>query len=211
MLELETANAERLNIEALNEGEQNVVTPRAENFTFRDSNRRAQRQSGQERVESLIAAGVDEQTAANIQARRDQQQLARLELIDQAAREGWSDSDQLQQRLSELNAERVDLRDELGDDAYDRYLYESGDANRVSIASIINGSAADTAGLEVDDSIISYDNQRIFRVRELQEATRSGTKGEYVQVFFDRNGQYLSTNIPRGPLGVTLDTSSISP
>lgn len=174
-------------------------------------NRRNQGLTGQERVQSLVAAGIDEQTALQLQARRDQQQLARLELLDQAAREGWSESDELQQRLAELDAGRVDLREELGDDAFDRFLYESGDANRVGIASIISGSAADIAGLEVGDAILSYDNQRIFRVRELQQATREGSKGEYVQILFDRGGQFLSADLPRGPLGVTLETSSVSP
>ena len=119
--------------------------------------------------------------------------------------------EQMEQRLSELNASRVNLRDELGEDAYERFLYESGDPNRVGIRSIISGSAADIAGLQVGDSITSYNNQRIFRVRELQQATREGLRGEYVQVLFERDGQFLSTEIQRGPLGVTLQTSLVAP
>ncbi len=168
-------------------------------------------QNAEQRLSSLIAAGIDEQTARDLQARRDQHQLARLELFDQAAREGWSESEVLGERLAALNEDRVDLRQELGDDAYDRFLYESGDPNRVNIASVISGSAAELAGLEVADLIVSYDNARVFRVRELQQATRSGTRGEYVQVLFDRGGRLLSADIPRGPLGVTLSTSSVMP
>lgn len=167
--------------------------------------------NAQQRVQNLIAAGVDEQTARNLQSRRDQYQLARLELFDQASREGWSDSDQLNERLEALDEDRVDLRQELGDEAYDRYLYESGTANRVSISSIITGSAADTAGLQIGDLIVSYADERVFQVRELQSATRAGTRDEYVQVVFDRGGQPLSTDVPRGPLGVTLSTSRVAP
>ncbi|MDB4222284.1 PDZ domain-containing protein [Granulosicoccus sp.] len=208
---LEQANAERLALAPLGQFEQNVDMPQAVAHASNRLNRRNQRQTGQERVESLVAAGLDEQTALELQARRDEHQLARLELLDLAAREGWSDSEQLQQRLTELNTGRVNFREELGDDAFDRFLYESGDANRVSIESIISGSAAEIAGLKVGDLITSYDSQRIFRVRELQQATREGLKGEYVQVLFDRGGQLLAAELPRGPLGVTLETSAVTP
>lgn len=211
VLTLEQANTERFALSSLGQNDQNTGTSQTEGSAPRSFNRRNQQQTGQERVASLIAAGIDEQTALDLQSRRDQQQLARLELFDQAAREGWSESEQLQQHLTELDAGRVDLRDELGDDAFDRFLYESGDANRVSIVSVISGSAADLAGLAVSDLIVSYDNQRIFRVRELQQATREGSRGEYVQILFDRGGQFLSADLARGPLGVTLGTSSVAP
>ncbi len=186
----------------------------ADDFTgrrFGGAGRRPFQQSAQERIDSLLAAGIDEQTARDLQARRDQYQLARLELIDQASREGWSGSDQLQQKLGELDDGRVNLQEELGNDAYDRYLYESGIPNRVSIASVISGSAASMAGLEVGDLIVSYNNERVFRVNALQQATRSGVKGEYVQVQFSRGGSLLSADLPRGPLGVTLSTTSVEP
>lgn len=208
---LEQSNTERLAFATLGHSGQNSGIPQAEGSVPRSFNRRNQQQTGQERVASLIAAGIDEQTALDLQSRRDQQQLARLELFDQAAREGWSESEQLQQHLTELNASRIVLRDELGDDAFDRFLYESGDANRVSIASVISGSAADIAGLGVGDLIVSYNNQRIFRASELQQATREGSRGEYVQILFDRGGQFLSADLPRGPLGVTLGTSLVTP
>lgn len=169
------------------------------------------RLSGEGRLSNMLAAGIDEQTARDLQNRRDQHQLARLELFDQAAREGWDDSEVLSEKLAELDAKRINLRDEIGDDAYDRLLFESGDPNRVSIASVISGSAAEIAGLEVGDLITNYDNERIFGVRELQQATRSGTKGEYVQILFDRGGRLLSADIPRGPMGVTLSTSTVMP
>jgi hypothetical protein len=211
VLTLELANTERLALAPLGQSEQNVVNPQAVAPASHNFIRRSQRQTGQERVESLVAAGLDEQTALELQARRDEHQLARLELFDLAAREGWSDSEQLQQRLTELDTGQVNFREELGDDAFDRFLYESGDANRVSVESIISGSAAEIAGFAVGDLIISYNNQRIFRVHELQQATREGAKGEYVQVLFDRGGQLLGAEIPRGPLGVTLETSAVTP
>ncbi len=174
-------------------------------------NRPNRRLGEEQRVESLIAAGVDEQTARDLQSRGDQYQLARLELFDQASREGWAESDQLNERLDALESNRPDLREELGDDAYDRYLYESGNSNRVSIGSIITGSAADISGLQASDQIISYAGLRVFQVQELQEATRAGARGENVQLEIDRGGQAISANVPRGPLGVTLNTTRTQP
>lgn len=162
-------------------------------------------------VQNLIAAGLDEQTAGDVQAKRDRFQLARLELFDQATREGWIDSDDFGERLSELDGQRVDLREELGASAYDEYLFESGGNNRVGIQSVINGSAAQIAGLQSGDIVISYADERVFNTRELQTATRGGSRGEYVQVSFERAGQFLSADVPRGPLGVTLRSSRAEP
>ncbi len=65
--------------------------------------------NSQRTVQNLIAAGLDEQSAGSIQARRDQYQLARLELFDQATREGWINSDDFGDRLSELDGQRTNV------------------------------------------------------------------------------------------------------
>ncbi|MFK7996747.1 MAG: PDZ domain-containing protein [Granulosicoccus sp.] len=167
--------------------------------------------STQSRIDSLVSAGVDFQSAQALQARQDQYQLARLELFDQAQREGWNDTDQFAERLAALNEQRLDLRKELGDDAYDRYLFEAGQSNRVAIDSVIPGSAAEIAGLEPGDRVISYANGRIFSTRDLQRATRAGIKGESVSLNVDRQGQSLFFDIQRGPLGVTLRQEQQNP
>ena len=161
--------------------------------------------------EGLLAAGLDEQTARDLQNRNDQFQLSRLELFDQAAREGWEDSDQLSESLEELEKSRPDLRAELGDSLYDQYLYEAGNFNRIAIDSVITGSAASQAGLQAGDFIISYAGERTFGVQDLQEATRSGSRGESVQLVFERDGQTLTTDMLRGPMGVTLRPSRQQP
>lgn len=167
--------------------------------------------SGNRRLDNLVAAGVDPDAAAALQRRADEFQLARLELADQAAREGWTDSELFEERLDELDATEPDLRSELGDDAYDRYLFESGSMNRVGIASIIPGSAAATAGLEPGDIVYSYSTERVFRMSDLQAATRAGARGEYVPVTVIRAGQLVALELPRGPLGVTLSRDRAEP
>ena len=167
--------------------------------------------SAERQFESLLAAGLDEQSARDLQLRADQYQLARLELFDQATREGWADTDQLDDRLESLNESQPDLRSELGETAYDRYLYESGRPNRVSVASIINGSAADLAGVQTGDLIFTYADERIFSVQDLQDVTRAGNRGEYVTLLVDRNGEIQRSDIERGPMGVTLQSSRQQP
>lgn len=152
----------------------------------------------------LAAAGVDPMSIEDIGRRRDNVELARLELIDQATREGWRDSEQFEARLNELQSADPDLRAELGEEAYDRFLFESGGPNRVGVASIIGGSAAEMAGLTPGDIILSYGGERIYRQRDLQTATRSGARGEGVQLSIQRGTELISVEVPRGPLGVSL-------
>ncbi len=165
----------------------------------------------QQQYDSLILAGVDPYLAQEIQQRSDQWSLQRLELIDQATREGWRESEQFDERLQALRDARPDIRAELGDTDYDRYLYASGDSNRVAVSSIINGSAAQQSGLQNGDVVVSYANNRVFGTRELQRATRDGQRGESVQVEVLRNGQVITVDVPRGPLGVTLTGSRVDP
>ncbi|MEE9320279.1 MAG: PDZ domain-containing protein [Granulosicoccus sp.] len=169
------------------------------------------RTSAEQRFESLIAAGLDVQTAQAFTERKDQFMLSRLELVDEATRDDWLDSEAFDDRLEELESEQVSERDELGDEGYDRYLYELGRANRVGIASVITGSAAEGAGLEAGDIVLSYANKRIFNMHDLQDATRAGNRGEYVPLALVRNDEPMIVDIPRGPMGVTLSSIRIRP
>jgi len=153
---------------------------------------------------AMLAAGVDPDTAREITARMDQYTLAQLEVRDTASREGWLDSDDYAQRSAAALPEPVDIRAELGDDVWEQYLYSIGRANRVRVASVLAGSAADTAGLKAGDLLLSYAGNNVFTTFELQRATREGERGEPVNVRLDRAGSILDVSIPRGPLGVTL-------
>ena len=171
----------------------------------------AGRSAVQQRIDSLIAAGVDSQRAQEIQARQDQYQLARLDLIDQAERENWRDTDEFNQRMALLDEQQPDLRNELGDENYDRFLFESGRNNRVMVSAVIPGSVAETVGLLAGDVVISYANQRVFTRRELQAATREGLRGEIVGLTVQRQGQSLFFDVPRGPLGVSMSAEKQNP
>jgi hypothetical protein len=162
-------------------------------------------------AESLVNAGIDEALAADIVRRKNEVDLQRLELRDRAIREGYLGTSQYSRELNQLLEQDVSLRDEIGDNAYDRYLYSSGQSNRVNIASVMQGSAADQAGLKEGDVILNYADQQLFSWNELQQATTRGVRGEYVNVTVMRSGQIINLWLPRGPLGVRLSSARLQP
>lgn len=162
-------------------------------------------------ADSLVKAGIDPVVAADIVRRKNDVDLQLLELRDRAMREGYLGTGRYQRELNALMAENVVLRDEIGDDAYDRYLFATGQHNRVKIASVMMGSPAEQAGLKSGDMILSYNDKPMFKWNELQDATTKGERGEYVNVSVMRNGQLMNMWLPRGPLGVRLGTIRVRP
>jgi hypothetical protein len=162
-------------------------------------------------TENLVKAGLDEELAADIIRRRNEMDMKILELRDRASRDGYLDTERYAGELNELREQDIPLRDEIGDEYYDRYLYASRQSNRVRVASVMMGSPAEMSGMKDGDLILNYDDRRIFNWSELQEATSRGERGEYVNVTVLRNGQLLNLWVPRGPLGVRLGTARVKP
>ena len=144
------------------------------------------------------------------------QQLAQAgfddEMIDLITRrEGEYRMEMLERRYERsLNAEegstlsaRDALRQDLGDDVYDRYLFATGQRNRVTVNEVIATSPGEQAGLKAGDTILSYAGERVFNMGELIRKTREGTPGETVPVQVqDENGNQSLIYIPRGPIGI---------
>ena len=96
------------------------------------------------------------------------------------------------------------LRAELGDDAYERYLYATGRPNRVSIGEVLPGSAAEQAGLAPGDVILNFDGEQVFSFSEVRKLTYRGEPGEAVLLEVRRgDDSTYQVSIPRGPLGIT--------
>lgn len=161
--------------------------------------------------QSLLKAGITEVIANDIIRRRNELELKKLELHDTASREGYLGSARYESEYSELVADEKTLREELGDDVYDYYLFANGQPNRVKAISVIMGSSAEQSGMQDGDIIVNYGQHRIFEWNELKQATTEGLLGEYVNVDIIRNSQFISLSVPRGPLGVRLGTARISP
>jgi hypothetical protein len=164
-----------------------------------------------EQREALLKAGVAPKLTEDVLLRQSQDALARLELRDQAVREGWLDSDRYREELGRINAQRLSLRDEIGVDAYDRYLFETGQDNRIRVDAVIPGSNGEESGILAGDIIERYANQNIFDFRDLRAATSDGERGELVPVVVRRGGEQLELWLQRGPIGIQLDSLRADP
>lgn len=160
---------------------------------------------------NLVIAGIDPSLAEDIERRITDSELKKLELRDKAIRADYIRTDRYREELSAITADNISVRQEVGEEFFDRYLYASGRPNRVGITSVMAGSEAERAGIERGDQILSYGDQRLFNSRELATATTQGDRGEYVDIRVMRNGNEIVLPIPRGPLGVHLTSVSVDP
>ena len=161
--------------------------------------------------DNLIRAGVSNEIANDIMNRISEQEYKRLQLRDLAIREDYFRTGRYYKELRQLNENNLSLREEIGDEAYDRYLYQTGQNNRVKVSTIMINSPAEQAGMQNGDIILRYNNEKIFKWNEVRQATSKGQLGEYVTVDVIRDGELLSLMIPRGPMGVKLDTTRYQP
>ncbi len=162
-------------------------------------------------TKALVKAGISEDRATDIVRRKNDLELRKLELHDRASREGYLGSKQYTSELSALVAEETSVREDLGDEFYDQYLYANGRPNRIKVASVMLGSAAEQAGMLDGDLILTYGQSRMFEGRELQQATSEGELGEFLSMDIIRNGQLMSLWVPRGPLGIRLGAARVKP
>lgn len=162
-------------------------------------------------VQALIDAGFPVAKVRDFKAKLDQVELDRLYLRDVAAREGWLDTPRFREEDLDLGDVVRQARDEMGDEFYDWTLYASGQPNRVRVGDVLDGSAAATAGLRPGDFILSYDDQRIFNPVELRDSTTTGTAGDTTEVWVMRNGREVQVFVPRGPLGIRVDSATERP
>ena len=107
--------------------------------------------------------------------------------------------------------QRTSIRDEIGDEAYDRYLAALDHPNRVAVDAVLLESAAAVAGLQAGDVVLRYGETRIFSLDDLVAATRGGIAGETVRVAILRQGRRFEIEVPRGPLGVRIAASRGDP
>lgn len=156
----------------------------------------------------VIEAGLSADDATRLRERHDRAQLELLALRDQAVREGVDGSPELRQATRNVELE---LRKDLGDELYDFMLFGAGRANRVLVRDVFRGSAAEAAGVQPGDVIVSYGGQRVFSPRELRGLTTRGQRGQPTSMQVQRGGQLLDLSLPAGPIGAPVRRARRAP
>lgn len=157
---------------------------------------------------ALLERGYTEQEIERLHERFEAFELEMLYLGDRARREGWR-----RQPRFQLEAERLReaLRAELGDRDFDAALYASGRNNRVIVAGVLAGSAAERAGVRPDDELVSYDGRPIFEAQTVVRATGEGEAGGTTELRVRRGEEELRFLLPRGPIGIRLQPARHPP
>jgi membrane-associated protease RseP (regulator of RpoE activity) len=162
-------------------------------------------------INGLIEAGMNPVTAEEIARQQSEAQLARLELRDTAIREGYMGTRQYREELRNLMDKEFSVRNEIDESVYDRYLYHTGQSNRVVVSSVMMGSAAENSGVKGGDQIVRYEDQRVYNFNDLRAATTRGERDELVDVTVIRDGNEVTMSISRGPLGINMNSISVDP
>jgi len=164
-------------------------------------------------ADRLVAAGFRREDVERLRARTDQLDLERIYLRDRAIREGWLDTPRFAQETQAIDAERTGLRGEFDESLYDWMLFSTGQPNRVGVAEVLAGSAAESVGLAQGDVIVRYDDRLVMNVQDLLGATHEGRAGEPVAVEVQRAGERdpVRLFLPRGPIGVRISPVLMEP
>ena len=162
-------------------------------------------------IDGLIAAGVSSADAQLMVERLDALALARLEADFLVRKETGDAAQQARQDRRAIPRDRDVIRSEIGDAAYDQYLYSLNQPNRVEVSSVLRDSAAQNAGVEDGDFLRSLDGEPLFSVRDLTRQIREGDAERTYRLQVERNGQVIETWVPGGPLGVRVSGAVAEP
>ena len=180
----------------------------SEQKTDNDGQTEAAKEPEKVSEDRFLAAGFDPVSTAQLKKRASEIEMDRLYLRHRARREGWHRTPEYYEAVREL---RQGMKEELGEDTYDRFLFASERSNRLLVDSVMESSPAEQTGLQPGDIIFRYDGSRVFSYRDLRDATTRGEMGETVPVEIRRGGEVLEVDLPRGPLGVRLDRTTVQP
>ncbi|MBA3564805.1 MAG: PDZ domain-containing protein [Gammaproteobacteria bacterium] len=153
-------------------------------------------------LSALVAAGIDEIQARRIKAGMDALDLEMMNLQYAAEQEGWTGTQRFADAVRANQEQRESLRESIGDESYDRFLYAMGQPNRIAVQDVLDGSPAERAGLQPGDMLLSYAGRRLFTVGELIEQSRGGSPNQTVVLDVVRDGRRMQIYLPRGPLGI---------
>src|SRR5690606_32470922 len=102
----------------------------------------------------------------------------------------------------------IELRYEIGDDGYEKYLRALDRPADIPVRFVSPGSIADSVGIKQGDRVIKYDSKRVFNLGELDGMTMGKTGGSHI-VEVQRDGQMLQFEVPAGPVGILSDIPAL--
>lgn len=175
-----------------------VAAVTAEAATEQRRSSRRERNSREARAGRLVEAGFDPARADWILRRESELQMDALQARYEAGVNG--NQAEFYRNRSEIYET---LRNEIGDDDYERFLAANGNRTDIRISNVIDSSPAQSAGLRPGDHIIRYDGERVFSMSDLTRQALAGAPGENVVLNITRDGVPMQVVIPRGPLGVS--------
>lgn len=150
------------------------------------------------RVGRMVEGGFSEDEARHVLQKESEAAYKAMQASWEAQRNG--DSDAL---FRGGNNPQTFLRNEIGDDAYARYLEAQGQPTSIRVTQVMTGSPGSSAGLQPGDQLVSYNGERVFNVSDLRNQTLQGDPGEDVVIEVDRDGMRIQLTVPRGPIGIT--------
>lgn len=151
-----------------------------------------------DRATQLEQAGFTPSQAQSIAQREAELQMAALQARYEAGQSGDMGS-----VYRSRGAVDDALRQELGDEDYERYRAANGRSVNVTVNSVIDSSPASRAGLQPGDHIVRYGGERVFSLSDLTRQTLQGEPGQQVVVDIMRDGTPMQVVILRGPLGIS--------
>ena len=153
--------------------------------------------SAQVQLDRLIEAGFPPNQAQWIVDREAELQMQRLQERYEAMR-GSGD----QMFVGRGFSQDTELRTELGEADYERYLTANGRSTSVGIGNVLPNSPAQAAGIQPGDEIVRYDGERVFSMMDVAGRIMQTEAEGNVVVDIVRDGVPMQLVLPRGPLGV---------
>lgn len=151
--------------------------------------------------DQLLAAGFSRERIAWLRSRADELMATRRQ-ADTARRQLGLPHPDPESEMAYFFDEDIGLRDEIGDEEYERYRVATGRSAGVEVPVVPAGSIAEGIGLMPGDEIVAYGGKRVFNLGELNAIARQqNTLGESI-VEVRRNGQLLQFAAPRGDMGL---------
>ena len=150
------------------------------------------------RLNQLVEAGFSPDQAQHITERESELQLEALYAQYDAIRDGEPSGP-----LTNGFDPQDQLRQELGDASYERYLDATGQSTSIGVQRVMDGSPGQAAGLQTGDEVIAYAGERVFNISDLNQLILEGAPGQPVVMDVLRDGQQIQLYVPRGPIGIT--------